>query len=86
MGPGEIMGEESLIADQPSQARFVALTACVLYRLDKVHIQACLEPGGEVAEAMSRLHRFRLQASQSLLLQKPAAVHKAGFLSWLRKR
>ena len=86
MGPGEIMGEESLISGQPSQARFAALTACVLYRIDKAHIQTCLEAGGEVAEAMTRLHHFRQQASQSLLLQKPVAVHKAGFLSWLRKR
>nr|WP_256584065.1 hypothetical protein [Pseudomonas sp. SDI] len=48
-------------------------------------MRGCLEQRGEVLAALNKLQRFRQQASQSLLLQKPAAVKKGGFLSWLHK-
>lgn len=85
MGPGEIMGEEGIIDDTPSRARFTALTSCRLYRIDRDNIRTCLEQRSEIRTALNRLHAFREQASHSLLLQKPAALRKGGFLQWLRK-
>ena len=71
MGPGEIMGEEGIIDDAPSSARFTALTSCRLYRIDRDNIRTCLEQRSEIRTALNRLHAFREQASHSLLLQSP---------------
>ena len=85
MGPGEIMGEQGIIHDAPSQARFTALSSGMLYRIDKPLIQACLEQRGEIGSALHKLHSFREQSSASLLVQKPVALKKGGFLSWLQR-
>ena len=84
MGPGEIMGEEGVTLGKPSQARFTALTSCVIYRIEKDMLQACLQERSEIGTALSKLQKFRQQASASRLLQKPAPHKKGGFLSWLR--
>lgn len=84
MGPGEVMGEEGVTHDAPSQARFTALTSSVIYRIDKDMLQACLDERTEVGSALAKLQKFREQASASLLLHKPVAIKKGGFLSWLR--
>ncbi|SFP50872.1 Small-conductance mechanosensitive channel [Geopseudomonas sagittaria] len=84
MGPGEVMGEEGVTLGAPSQARFTALTSSVIYRIDQDMIQACLKERTEVGSALSKLQKFRQQASASLLLHKPVAIKKGGFLSWLR--
>ncbi|BAN48936.1 mechanosensitive ion channel family protein [Metapseudomonas resinovorans] len=86
MGPGEILGEEGIGGDAPSQARFTALSSCVLYRIDKEAIRSCLDARVEVRAALGRLRGFREQASRNLLLQKPQAIKKGGFLSWLHKK
>ncbi|MNE59429.1 hypothetical protein D3C80_1545220 [compost metagenome] len=86
MGPGEILGEEGIIEGDGTQAEFRSLSACTLYRLDKNAVRNCLEQRTEVKMALSKLQRFRQQASQSLLMQKPATIKKAGFLNWLQKK
>lgn len=86
MGPGEILGEEGIIEGESTTAEFRSLTACTLYRIDKSAVRNCLEQRTEVKAALSKLQRFRQQASQSLLLQKPVAIKKGGFLSWLHKK
>ncbi|MDD1016081.1 mechanosensitive ion channel family protein [Pseudomonas rubra] len=85
MGPGEVLGVEGLLDGDNSIAEFRSLTSCVLYRIDKHDVRSCLEQRDEIKAALSKLQRFRQQASQSLLLQKPAAIKKGGFLSWLHK-
>lgn len=86
MGPGEILGEEGIDSDTPSQARFTALTSCVLYRIQRDAIRTCLDARVEVRAAITRLRTFREQASRNLLLQKPQAIKKGGFLNWLQKK
>ncbi|WP_044872989.1 mechanosensitive ion channel domain-containing protein [Pseudomonas sp. LFM046] len=86
MGPGEILGEEGITSDSPSRAQFTALSSCVLYRIEKDAIRSCLEQRVEVRAALTRLLAFREQASRNLLLQKPQAIKKGGFLSWLHKK
>ena len=84
MGPGEILGAEGLLDGNDSNAEFRSLTNCLLYRIEKTAVRSCLEQREEVKSALSKLQRHRQQASQSLLLQRPAAVKKGGFLSWLK--
>lgn len=86
MGPGEILGEEGIESDTPSQARFTALSSCVLYRIERDAIRTCLDARVEVRAAITRLRTFREQASRNLLLQKPQAIKKGGFLTWLQKK
>ncbi|MDD0976651.1 mechanosensitive ion channel family protein [Pseudomonas fontis] len=85
MGPGEVLGLEGLLDGADSNAEFRTLTSCILYRIDKNDVRSCLDQRSEVMAALTKLQRFRHQASQSLLLQKPAVVKKGGFLSWLHK-
>lgn len=85
MGPGEILGEEGIADAVPSHARFTALSSAVIYRIGKEHIQHCLQESVDVSNALNKLQAFRMDATESLLLQKPAEVKKGGFLSWLQR-
>jgi len=85
MGPGEVLGVEGLLEADDSTAEFHTLTSCILYRIDKDEVRSCLEQRTEVKTALLKLQRIRQQTRQSLLEQKPAAIKKGGFLSWLHK-
>jgi small-conductance mechanosensitive channel len=85
MGPGEVMGEQSVLEDTPSQARFSSLTSCTLYSLDKALTRECMAARAEIGKALQKLQAVRSQSSQSLLLQRAAPVRKGGFLSWLQR-
>lgn len=39
-----------------------------------------------VGKALGKLQAVRTQTAQSVLLHKPVATRKGGFLSWLAKR
>jgi small-conductance mechanosensitive channel/CRP-like cAMP-binding protein len=86
MGPSEVMGEQSILADTPSQARFTAMTSSIIYRLDKSLTRSCMEQRREVDRALNKLQAVRQQNSRMALMAKPVAVRKGGFLSWLQKR
>ena len=86
MGPSEVMGEQSILDDTPSQARFTALTSCIVYRLDKTLTRDCMAQRTEVSRALNKLQTLRQHSSQSVLLHPPAATRNGGFLSWLKKR
>jgi len=85
MGPGEVLGIEGILDEDDSFAEFRTLTGCVLYRIEKEQVRSCLVQRGEVQAALNKLQRFRRQNRESLLLQKPTAIKKGGFLSWLHK-
>lgn len=84
MGPAEVMGEQSILADTPSQARFTALTSCIVYRLDKALTRDCMAQRTDVGKALNKLQAVRQQSSHALL-NRPATPRKGGFLSWLQK-
>ncbi|WP_285420034.1 mechanosensitive ion channel family protein [Pseudomonas sp. efr-133-TYG-5] len=86
MGPSEVMGEQSILADTPSQATFTALTSSIIYRLDKHLTRECMEQRSEVGRALSKLQAVRQQNSRLALMAAPAPVRKGGFLGWLQKR
>lgn len=86
MGPGEILGEQSILGDTPSEARFTALTSSQVYRIDKAVTRQCVAQSSSVGKALDKLQAVRQQTSHALLLHKPIVVRKGGFLSWLQKR
>ena len=86
MGPGEIMGEESVLADSPSQATFTTLTSSIIYRIDKSLTRECMAQRSEVGRALNTLKAVREQSSRSALMAAPAPIKKGGFLSWLQTR
>ncbi|MFJ3485245.1 mechanosensitive ion channel domain-containing protein [Pseudomonas sp. NPDC090202] len=86
MGPGEVMGEQSVLADTPSSARFIALTSCVIYRIDKAATRQAMEQRVEITTALNKLQAIRQQGTQHVLLRKPVVVKKNNFLGWLQKR
>lgn len=83
MGPGEILGEDNLVSEGTSLAEFRSLTTCILYRIDKQALKACMGERSEVLAAFTKLQHYRQRKSQSLLLQKPTEIRKGGFLNWL---
>lgn len=86
MGPSEVMGEQSILADTPSQATFTTLTSCIIYRIDKSLTRSCMEQRSEVGQALNKLQAVRQQNSQLTLMAKPAPIKKGGLLGWLQKR
>nr|WP_314482126.1 mechanosensitive ion channel family protein [uncultured Pseudomonas sp.] len=86
MGPGEIMGEESVLADAPSQATFTPLTSTLIYRIDKSLTRECIAQRADVGRALNTLKAVREQSSRSALMAAPAPIKKGGFLSWLQTR
>ncbi|MHC8305527.1 mechanosensitive ion channel domain-containing protein [Pseudomonas sp. PB3P13] len=86
MGPSEVMGEQSILDDTPSQATFTALTSCIIYRIDKSLTRTVMDQRAEVRRAMNKLQVVRQQNSRTALLAKPVQIKKGGFLSWLQKR
>jgi small-conductance mechanosensitive channel len=86
MGPGEVLGEQGVLADTPSQAIFTALTSCLIYRIDKSLARQCMAQRGEVDRALTKLQAVRQQNSRMMLMAKPAPIRQGGFLGWLQKR
>jgi small-conductance mechanosensitive channel len=86
MGPSEVMGEQSILTDTPSQASFTALTSCIIYRIDKSLTRDCMAQRGEVGRALNKLQAVRQQNSRMALMAAPVPVKKGGFLGWLQKR
>lgn len=86
MGPGEIMGEESVLADSPSQATFTTLTSSIIYRIDKSLTRECMAKRAEVGRALNTLKAVREQSSRTALMAAPVPIKKGGFLSWLQTR
>ncbi|MFF7706592.1 mechanosensitive ion channel domain-containing protein [Pseudomonas sp. NPDC007930] len=84
MGPGEVLGEQSVLDDGANLARFTALTSCQVLSVERSVIRACLANRVDVSQALQKLHALRQANSRSLLL-KPVAPPKGGFLAWLHR-
>lgn len=84
MGPGEVLGEEGILAEGRSRAQFRCITRCVLFRIDQTTLRTYLEQGVELKAELNKLQLFRQGVRQSLLLQKPVEIKKGGFLRWLK--
>jgi small-conductance mechanosensitive channel len=86
MGPGEVMGEQSILTDTPSEGRCTALTNCTVYRIEKETLRTCMAFRDEIKTALVKLHLVREQNSRLVLTQRPVKPPKSGFLSWFYKR
>jgi len=84
MGPGEVLGEEGVLAEGRSRAQFRCITRCVLFRLDKSALGNYLDHEAELTAELNKLQLYRQGVRQSLLMQKPIEVKKGGFLRWLK--
>lgn len=86
MGPGEVLGENAVIDQSPTAARFTARTDCLVYLIDATDLESWLVEHPELLGALVGLQRFRTQARAAVLLQhKPVEIVPGGFLHWLRK-
>jgi len=87
MGPGEVLGESTMIDQSASVARFTARTDCQVYLIDAVDLEPWLDEHPELRGTLAGLARFRAQARAAILLQhKPVEIVPGGFMHWLRKR
>ncbi|MGN8278222.1 mechanosensitive ion channel domain-containing protein [Pseudomonas sp. SMV71] len=86
MGPGEVIGEAGIVADQATLADFSAKTFCTLYRIENSYLKPCLDARRDINDAMKNLLDFRMHLAQNLTREAPKPVAKKRFLQWLRSR
>jgi small-conductance mechanosensitive channel len=86
MGPGEVLGEEGILADSPSRGEFRSITSGRLFRIEKTTFGNQLEHLGELKTALSHLQDQRQEIRETVVMQKPVAIKKSGLLQWLLQR
>ncbi|MBT2339683.1 MULTISPECIES: mechanosensitive ion channel family protein [Pseudomonas] len=86
MGPGEVIGEAGIVADQATLADFSAKTFCSLYRIENSYLKPCLDARRDINDAMKNLLDFRMHLAQNLTREMPKPIAKKRFLQWLRTR
>jgi CRP-like cAMP-binding protein len=86
MGPGEVIGEAGIVAEQAALANFSAKTFCTLYRIENSYLKPCLEARRDINDAMKNLLDVRMHLAQNLTRDVPKPVAKKRFLQWLRSR
>jgi small-conductance mechanosensitive channel len=85
LGPGELMGESGIIDNTAILVRCMALTDCVIYRIDRSDLEPWLVEHSEIRAALTRLAHFRAEVRTTALQYIPAGPKPKGFLHWLRK-
>lgn len=86
MSPGEVLGEQGVIDNAPNGAQFIAVTPVKVFQLHRDDVSACMNEQLYLRESLSRLRHVRQEHARSVLLQKKPALHKGGFLDWLKSR
>ncbi|BCX69222.1 mechanosensitive ion channel family protein [Pseudomonas izuensis] len=86
MGPGEVLGEEGILADKPSRGEFRSITSGRLFRIEKTLFGNQLEHLGELKSALSNLQDQRQEIRETVVMQKPVEIKKSGLLQWLMQR
>lgn len=87
LGPGEVIGEMSLMTGEPRRATVTARTSMECYTLDKAGFQATLQQRPELAEIFAQLLTDRSQELAELrenVPTVPAAVENAAILARIR--
>ncbi|BBP64206.1 MULTISPECIES: mechanosensitive ion channel family protein [Pseudomonas] len=86
MGPGEVIGEAGIVAEQATLANFSAKTFCSLYRIENTYLKPCLEARRDISDAMKNLLDVRIHLAENLTREAPKPIAKKRFLQWLRSR
>jgi small-conductance mechanosensitive channel len=84
LGPGEVMGEEGILAQGRSRAEFRSLTSGRLFRIDKTLFDSQLEHRCELQVALDKLQHQREAIRDAVVMKQPVQAKKGGFLHWLR--
>ncbi|WP_422775953.1 mechanosensitive ion channel family protein [Pseudomonas mediterranea] len=86
MGPGEILGEEGILAANPSRGEFRSITSGRLFRIEKAALCRELVHLGELKAALSNLQGQREEIRETVVMQKTVDPKRNRFLHWLRHR
>lgn len=86
IGPGEVMGEEGVLAESPSRGEFRSITSGRYFRIEKAVLDNQLKHPGDLKSALSNLQDQRQGIRQAIVMQKPAQTKKSGLLHWLLQR
>lgn len=86
MGPGEVMGEEGILADGRSRGQFRSLTSGRLFRIEKALLGAQLQHSSDLLMALDKLQYQREGIRDAVVLKKTQPIKKAGFLRWLQNK
>lgn len=88
LGPGEVMGEMSVMTGEPRRATLKASTNISCYALSKEDFESILQGRPELADAFAQLLAQRSQELQQVKTSMPAtnvAVQKAAILDRVRR-
>ncbi|MGF6098549.1 mechanosensitive ion channel family protein [Pseudomonas sp. 18175] len=83
MGPGEVMGEEGILADGRSRGQFRSLTSGRLFRIEKSQLGAQLQHSSDLLMALDKLQHQREGIRDTVVLKKPQPPAKNRFFRWL---
>ncbi|WP_016774168.1 mechanosensitive ion channel family protein [Pseudomonas sp. R62] len=86
LGPGEVMGEEGILADGRSRAEFRSITSGCLFKIDKAMFGTQLEHCSELQVALGNLQHQREDIREAVVAKQPVQVKRSGFLGWLHNR
>ncbi|UZE25750.1 mechanosensitive ion channel family protein [Pseudomonas sp. B21-056] len=86
LGPGEILGEEGILAANPSRGEFRSITSGRLFRIEKAALCQELVHLGELKAALSNLQGQREEIRETVVMQKVVEPKKNRFLQWLKHR
>lgn len=86
MGPGEIMGEEGILAQGRSRAEFRSITSGRLFRIEKAMLGMHLEHFSDLQLALDNLQHQREDIRESVVAKKPEQIKRSGLLGWLQRK
>ena len=86
MGPGEVMGEEGILAEGRSRAEFRSITSGRVYRIEKTMFETQLERHSDLQLALDNLQHQREEIRETVVAKKPQPTKRSGLLSWLQKK
>ena len=86
LGPGEVMGEEGILAQGRSRAEFRSLTSGRLFRIEKAILGSQLEHHSDLQLALDNLQHQREEIRESVVAKKTPHIKRSGLLGWLQKK
>ncbi len=86
MGPGEVMGEEGILAEGRSRGQFRSLTSGRLFRIEKSLLGPQLQHSSDLLLALDKLQHQREGIREAVVLKKPQPIKKTGLLRWLQNK
>nr|WP_256345025.1 hypothetical protein [Pseudomonas gingeri] len=86
IGPGEVMGEEGVLAESRSLGEFRSITSGRFFRIERAALDTQLKHPSDLKSALGHLQDQRQGIRQAIVTQKPEALKKSGLWHWLLPR